>query len=174
MQLHELKRRTENKKPKRVGRGGGRGKTSGRGTKGQKARAGHSIMPAIREQLKKLPKLRGRGVGGLISIQNKPHVVNLASIEKAFSSGATINAKTLVEMGLVRTRKGVKNPVIKILGDGEVTKKFTVAGCEVSASAKSKIEAAGGSVGEMAEKISKPRQVKEKKEKVAKPKTKAA
>jgi large subunit ribosomal protein L15 len=162
MQLHELKRRTENKKPKRVGRGGGRGKTSGRGTKGQKARAGHSIMPAIREQLKKLPKLRGRGVGGLISIQNKPHVVNLASIEKAFSSGATINAKTLTEMGLVRTRKGVKNPVIKILGDGEVTKKFTVAGCSVSSSAKSKIEAAGGSVAALDEKVSKPRVAKEK------------
>ncbi len=169
MQLHELKRRTENKKPKRVGRGGGRGKTSGRGTKGQKARAGHSIMPAIREQLKKLPKLRGRGVGGLISIQNKPHVVNLASIEKAFSSGATVNAKTLVEMGLVRTRKGIKNPVIKILGDGEVTKKFTVAGCSVSSSAKSKIEAAGGSVAALDEKVSKPRPVKEK---VAKAKTK--
>jgi large subunit ribosomal protein L15 len=170
MQLHELKRRTENKKPKRVGRGGGRGKTSGRGTKGQKARAGHSIMPAIREQLKKLPKLRGRGVGGLISIQNKPHVVNLASIEKAFSSGAAINSKTLVEQGLVRTRKGIKNPVIKILGDGEVTKKFTVTGCTVSASAKSKIEAAGGSVAAVEEKVSKPKVVKEKKEKVAKTK----
>lgn len=162
MQLHELKRRTENKKPKRVGRGGGRGKTSGRGTKGQKARAGHSIMPAIREQLKKLPKLRGRGVGGLVSIQAKPHVVNLASIEKAFSSGATINATTLVEMGLVRTRKGIKNPMIKILGDGEVTKKFVVTGCVVSAPAKSKIEAAGGSVAALEEKVSKPRVAKPK------------
>lgn len=146
MQLHELKRKTENKKPKRVGRGGGRGKTSGRGTKGQKARAGHSIMPAIREQLKKLPKLRGRGVGGLISIQQKPHVVNLASIEKAFSSGATISAKTLLEQGLVRARKGIKNPVIKILGDGEVTKKFILSGVSISGKAKEKIEKAGGSV----------------------------
>ncbi len=162
MQLHELKRKTENKKAKRVGRGGGRGKTSGRCTKGQKARAGHSIMPAIREQLKKLPKLRGRGVGGLISIQNKPHVVNLASIDKAFSSGATINAKTLVEQGLVRTRKGVKNPVIKILGDGEVTKKFVVSGCSVSSSAKSKIEAAGGSVATLEEKVTKARAPREK------------
>jgi large subunit ribosomal protein L15 len=119
-------------------------------------------MPAIREQLKKLPKLRGRGVGGLISIQNKPHVVNLASIEKAFSTGATINAKTLVEQGLVRTRKGIKNPVIKILGDGEVTKKFIVTGCTVSGSAKSKIEAAGGSVAALEEKVSKPRPIKTK------------
>ena len=53
MQLHELKRKTENKTPKRVGRGGIRGKTSGRGTKGQKARAGHSIRPDIREKTKK-------------------------------------------------------------------------------------------------------------------------
>ena len=170
MQLNELKRATAQKSPKRVGRGGGRGKTSGRGTKGQKARAGHSIMPAIREQLKKLPKLRGRGVGGLISIQAKPHVVNLASLDKAFSSGATINAKTLVEQGLVRTRKGIKNPVIKILGDGEVTKKFIVTDCEVSTSAKSKIEAAGGSVVAVAEKVSKQKVAKEK---VAKKKAKA-
>jgi large subunit ribosomal protein L15 len=175
MQLHELKRKTENKKPKRVGRGGGRGKTSGRGTKGQKARAGHSIMPAIREQLKKLPKLRGRGVGGLISIQNKPHVVNLASIEKAFSSGATINAQTLVEQGLVRTRKGIKNPTIKILGDGEVTKKFIVSGCVVSGSAKAKIEAAGGSIAALEAKVSKARVLSEKavKAKVAKKKAQA-
>ena len=153
MQLHELKRKTENKKPKRVGRGGGRGKTSGRGTKGQKARAGHSIMPAIREQLKKLPKLRGRGVSGLISIQDKPHVVNLASLEVAFAAGATINPKTLVEQGLVRTRKGVKNPTIKILGDGDITKKFVLSGVSVSGKAKEKIEKAGGSVSTQESKI---------------------
>jgi large subunit ribosomal protein L15 len=146
MQLHELKRKTENQKPKRVGRGGKRGKTSGRGTKGQKARAGHSIMPAIREQLKKLPKLRGRGVGGLISIQSKPLVVNVASLEAAFSAGATINPKVLIEQGLVRARKGTKNPTVKILGDGEVTKKFVLSGCVVSGAAKTKIEKAGGSV----------------------------
>jgi large subunit ribosomal protein L15 len=130
-------------------------------------------MPAIREQLKKLPKLRGRGVGGLISIQAKPHVVNLASIEKAFSSGATINAKTLVEQGLVRTRKGIKNPMIKILGDGEITKKFIVSGIIVSGSAKLKIEAAGGSIAAMEEKVSKAKVIKEKtaKKKVAKAKT---
>lgn len=147
MQLHDLKRKTENKAPKRVGRGGGRGKTSGRGTKGQKARAGHSIMPAIREQLKKLPKLRGRGVGGLISIQAKPLVVNLSSLEVAFAAGESINPKTLVERGLIRTRKNAsKAPVVKILGTGELTKKFTITGCSVSSSAKEKIEKAGGVV----------------------------
>lgn len=147
MQLHDLKRKTENKSPKRVGRGGGRGKTSGRGTKGQKARAGHSIMPAIREQLKKLPKLRGRGVGGLITIQSKPLVVNLSSLETAFLAGDAVNPKTLVERGLIRTRKNMsKAPIVKILGGGELTKKFVVTGCSVSGSAKVKIEKAGGSV----------------------------
>ncbi len=102
MQLHELNRKTPNKKPKRVGRGGGRGKTSGRGTKGQKARAGHSIMPAIREQLKKIPKLRGRGIGGLRSIQDKPAVINIAHLEKFFSAGDTVTPKILNERGAIR------------------------------------------------------------------------
>ena len=145
MQLHELQRKTPNKTEKRVGRGGIRGKTSGRGTKGQKARAGHSIRPDIREKLKKLPKLRGRGIGGLISIQAKPLVVNVGSLEKLFAAGDTVNPKTLLERGLIRSRKGA-NPVVKILADGELTKKLTVAACVVSKSAKEKIEKAGGSV----------------------------
>lgn len=141
MQLHELKRATPNKRQKRVGRGGGRGKTSGRGTKGQKARAGHSIMPAIREQLKKLPKLRGRGISGLRSIQMKPSVVNLSLLEKMFAANDTVSPKTLIEHGAVRTAG-----LVKILGDGELTKKLTISGCAVSMSARTKIEKAGGSV----------------------------
>src|SRR5581483_9579678 len=123
MQLHELKRVSENKKPKRVGRGGGRGKTSGRGTKGQNARSGHKKRPEIREVLKKLPKRRGRGISGLISIQSKPAIVNISSIEKAFPAGETITPKLLLDRGLVRARKG-SVPSVKILGDGELTKKF--------------------------------------------------
>ena len=145
MQLHELKRATPNKTAKRVGRGGGRGKTSGRGTKGQKARAGHSIRPDIREQLKKLPKRRGRGIQGLLSIQAKPEIVNLGSLEAAFAAGDTITPSVLLERGLVRTTRKI-TPSVKILGDGELTKKLIVVGCVVSASAKTKIESAGGSV----------------------------
>ena len=141
MQLHELKRATPQKSQKRVGRGGGRGKTSGRGTKGQKARAGHSIMPAIREQLKKLPKMRGRGVHGLRSIQDKPSVVNVSMLEKFFSAGDTVSPKMLLERRAVRQLGS-----IKILGDGELTKKLTISGCLVSASARAKIEKAGGSI----------------------------
>ncbi len=147
MQLHTLKRKTPNKTEKRVGRGGGRGKTSGRGTKGQKARAGHSIWPNVREQIKKLPKLRGRGVHGLRTIQAKSLVVNVASLEKAFAPGETVSPIVLIERGLIRVRKNASSkPTVKILGDGELTKKFTVSGCIVSASAKEKIEKAGGSV----------------------------
>lgn len=145
MQLHELKRKTENKKPKRVGRGGGRGKTSGRGTKGQNARAGHKKRPEIREILKKLPKRRGRGIAGLVSIQSKPLIVNVASLEVAFAAGDVVNPTTLLERGLIRANKG-ETPKVKILGDGEITKKLTFSGVVVSTSAKEKIEKAGGSI----------------------------
>lgn len=142
MQLNELKRKTKNKSIKRVGRGGLRGKTSGRGTKGQKARAGHSIRPDIREKLKKLPKLRGYNFN---SIEIKPLILNIKSLEAAFASNDAVNPVTLVERGLLRARKGV-TPKVKILGDGELTKKLVITGCTVSASAKEKIEKAGGSV----------------------------
>lgn len=148
MQLHTLKRKTENKSHKRVGRGraSGKGKTSGRGTKGQNARAGHKKRPDVREKLKKLPKLRGRGIHALTSIQPRALVVNLGALNASFSAGDSINPKVLVERGLLRTRKDDVNPVVKILGDGELTKSFAVSGCKVSASAKEKIEKAGGSI----------------------------
>ena len=139
MQLHELQRANPYKKDKRVGRGGGRGKTSGRGTKGQKARAGHSIMPAIREQLKKIPKLRGYAFK---SIQSKPRAINVSTLEKFFSAGDTVTPKLLLERGIVNAR----TKTIKILGDGSISKKVTITGFSVSKTAKEKIEKAGGSV----------------------------
>ncbi len=142
MQLHTLKRNTPNKSEKRVGRGGKRGKTAGRGTKGQKARAGHSIRPDVREKLKKLPKLRGYAFN---TIQDKPAVVNVSALERLFAAGETVTPALLAERGLIRSRKG-ERATAKILGEGELTKKITVAGCAVSASARSKIEAAGGTI----------------------------
>ncbi len=59
MQLHELRPQYKNKDKKRIGRGGGRGNYSGRGQKGQRSRAGHKIRPAIRDLIRRLPKLRG-------------------------------------------------------------------------------------------------------------------
>ena len=146
MQLNELKRKTENKTEKRVGRGGIRGKTSGRGTKGQKARAGHRIRPDIREQLKKIPKLRGRGIHGLRTIQDKSLVLNVASLETLFAAGDTITPKTLLDRGILHSKKGAPIPKIKILGGGELTKKVTISGCVVSKSAEEKITKVGGTI----------------------------
>jgi large subunit ribosomal protein L15 len=142
MQLNQLQRKTENKAEKRVGRGGIRGKTSGRGTKGQNARAGHKKRPDIREKIKKLPKLRGYQFN---SIETKSMVVNVATLEKMFAAGDTINPTVLIERGVLQVRKGT-TPVVKVLGDGAITKKLIIAGCVVSASAKEKIEKAGGSI----------------------------
>jgi large subunit ribosomal protein L15 len=71
MQFHALKRKTANKKGKQVGRGGKRGKTAGRGTKGQNARAGRKKRPELRDFIKRVPKLRGRGKSPLKSFQKK-------------------------------------------------------------------------------------------------------
>ncbi|MEK9185284.1 MAG: hypothetical protein AAB863_00775 [Patescibacteria group bacterium] len=67
MQMHNLKRNKHNRKAKQVGRGGTRGKTSGRGTKGQNARAGRKKRPEMRDIIKRFPKLRGRGKHSLKS-----------------------------------------------------------------------------------------------------------
>lgn len=144
MQLNELKRATPQKKEKRVGRGGKRGKTSGRGTKGQKARSGHKMRPAIREILKKLPKQRGYAFA---SIQDAALVVNLKDLESSFKAGEVVNAKVLIERGLIRARKNASTaPIVKILGTGELSKSLIIKGCKVSETAKAAIEKAGGSI----------------------------
>ena len=148
MQLHELKPTKPRKTEKRIGRGGKRGKTSGKGHKGQKARAGNSSRPEMREIIKKLPKLRGHGVNRAQTVNNekvKPTVVNVSVLEATFEAGATINPKALVAAGVINSRRK-KAPAVKILGNGEISKKLTVTGCIVSASAKEKIEKAGGNV----------------------------
>lgn len=144
MQYHTLKRKTENKKKILVGRGGKRGKTAGRGTKGQKARAGHKIRPEIRDMIKRLPKLRGRGVNSNKSIQSDATPVNLSSLE-AFKVNEIVSPKTLVDKGILSTVHG-RYPRVKILSAGEVSVALTIRGCEVSAGAKSKIEKAGGKI----------------------------
>ena len=147
MQLHELKPTTPRKSAKRIGRGGKRGKTSGKGHKGQKARAGNSTRPEMRELIKKLPKLRGHGVNRARTVNAekvRPLVVNVAALE-TLEAGATVNPKTLVTAGILPTVRK-KAPAVKILGNGELTKKLTIEGCQVSQSAKEKIEKAGGSV----------------------------
>ncbi len=147
MQLHELQPTRARKTAKRIGRGGKRGKTSGKGMKGQKARAGNSMRPEIRDLIKKLPKLRGHGVnrGEAVNAERvRPVVVNLSLLEAKHDAGA-VSPKTMVAAGIIAVR-GKKVPQVKILGTGDVTKKFNLAGCTVSASAKEKIEKAGGTV----------------------------
>lgn len=147
MQIHNIKRAHPNKKARTVGRGGVHGKTSGRGTKGQNARAGHKKRPELRDIIKKFPKKRGYGKNramSVISSRAKAQAVNISVLEKAFTGGE-ITPTTLAEKHLVK-KLGGKLPEVKILGDGEVTKKFQVSGCGVSASAKEKIEKAGGKV----------------------------
>lgn len=144
MQTHNLKRRTPNQSSQQVGRSGTRGKTSGRGHKGQKARAGHRIRPEIRDQIKKLPKLRGYNFA---SIKTKPAVVNLSLLEKNFKDGDTVSPIVLLEKKLIK-RDGGKMPVVKILGTGEITKKITLENVVLSDIAKEKFEKAGGTIVE--------------------------
>lgn len=132
----------------RVGRGGKRGKTSGRGTKGQNARAGHKKRPEMRDILKKLPKLRGHGKNRSRTVRTKRREyepVNLATLEAVFIAGDTVNPETLYKKGLISARGG-KVAYVKILGTGSLTKSLAVSDCSVSAAAKAAIEAAGGSV----------------------------
>lgn len=142
MQIHQLTRKNPNRKKKLVGRGGKRGTTSGRGTKGQKARSGRKLRPELRDIIKKLPKRRGYRFH---SFQEKASPINLMALERNFQAGEKITPEILIAKKLIRRESG-KMPVVKILGSGALTKKLIVAGCLVSASAKEKIEQAGGAV----------------------------
>jgi len=145
MQLHNLIPKTKNKKTMLVGRGGKRGKTSGRGGKGQTARAGNKKRPELRDFIKRIPKLRGRGVNQNKSPNTKPTIVNLDMIEAVFESGSVISPATLIERKTISILDG-KIPEVKILGSGDITKKFTIENCLISKQAKEKVEKAGGSV----------------------------
>lgn len=140
MQLHELKAKNKSRKPIRVGRGGKRGTFSGRGTKGQKARAGRRIRPAERDLIQRLPKLKGFRNK---SLKVKPFVLNAFDLEKKIKGNA-INKKALLEAGLITE----KINDIKILGTGAIKRPFQVEGVKVSKAAGKKIEKAGGKISE--------------------------
>jgi large subunit ribosomal protein L15 len=114
MQFHNLKKNKTNRKAKQVGRGGARGKTSGRGTKGQNARAGRKKRPEMRDIIKRLPKLRGRGKNFLKSRLEKALPINISRVQTHFKVGEEINAKTLLAKGLIKTRNG-RIPKVKNL-----------------------------------------------------------
>jgi large subunit ribosomal protein L15 len=141
MQINNLKRQTARKFSRQHGRGGKRGKTAGRGTKGQNARAGRKFRPVMRDTIKKLPKLRGYKFN---SVQTKPVAINLAQLEK-FEKGEVVNPANLIEKNILDKVLG-KTPRVKILGTGELKHALNFEGVIVSKEAKTKIEKAGGSV----------------------------
>ena len=147
MQMNTLARKHPNTKHVQVGRGATRGKTSGRGTKGQNARSGHRKRPELRDIIKKIPKRRGYGKNRAKSNHAKPvaFAVNLNVLEKVFAHGAVVTPVTLLANGVLTSNR-LPKAGIKILGTGDLTKKLQVSGCAISESAKAKIEAVGGTV----------------------------
>lgn len=143
LQMHDLKPAPGAKKDRtRVGRGeGSKGKTSGRGDKGTKKR--YQVRPGFEGgQLPlymRLPKLRGFKS----PFKKEYQVVNVAALAELFPQGGEITVADLVAKGAVRNGYPVK-----VLGDGEVSAAYTIKGVKASASAKSKIEAVGGSISE--------------------------
>lgn len=145
MRLHDLKPRPGAKqRKKRVGCGesSGHGKTSGKGHKGQKARSGGSIRPSFEGgQMPLFRRLPKRGFNQA-AFRDAIGTVNIDDLEKRFEAGASVNEAALREAGLVRGRLDA----IKLLGRGEITKSLTVEVDLVTASAREKLEKAGGSL----------------------------
>ena len=144
MKLHELSPAEGSKKAvKRIGRGpaSGQGKTAGKGQKGQKSRSGYSRRPGFEGgQMPLQRRLPKRGFNNIFATEYA--IVNVSDINDRFEDGATVDATSLVESGLIKkTLDG-----IKVLGKGEITKSVTVKVDKISESAKAKIEAAGGKV----------------------------
>jgi large subunit ribosomal protein L15 len=145
MQLHNIKRKTKNKKSVQVGRGGKRGKTSGRGTKGQRARSGRKLRPEMRDIIKKLPKLRGYDFN---TIETKPLGITLSTIAKNTKADDVVTLDFLIAKKVIATYKG-KTPKVKVLGnkkDTVIDHKITLEGIAVSAQVRAAVEKAGGLV----------------------------
>jgi large subunit ribosomal protein L15 len=152
LNLSTLKPAQKREDRKRVGRGqgSGKGRYSGRGIKGQKSRAGSHAMRAGFEGgqmpiYMRVPKQRGATSKDAMPIgpfRTSTQPVNLAALEERFDAGAEVTLEALVEKGLIKNTK----TDVKILGNGELTKKLTVVAHGFSKTAREKIEAAGGSV----------------------------
>jgi large subunit ribosomal protein L15 len=137
------------KKRKRVGRGGARGGTAGRGHKGQNARSGgpkgRGFEGGQTPLQRRLPK---RGFSNA-PFSQEVSLVNLSSLERVFVDGDEVNAHVLMQKGLIKPKRSEqsnlkKGTIVKILGDGELSKKLTVSAYAFSASAIQAIEKVGG------------------------------
>jgi large subunit ribosomal protein L15 len=143
MQIHNLKRKNKNKKDRIVGRGGKHPKTSGRGGKGQTARAGNKRRPELRDIIKKLPKNRGYRFN---SFKVKPVCISLEDLIQIFPKGGEVNPKVLLEKGVIKNRKGFI-PKVKILNNKkDFNLIIKVSDCFVSNSVKEKIIKMGGEI----------------------------
>jgi large subunit ribosomal protein L15 len=144
MQLHDLSpEQGARKNRKKVGRGpgSGMGKTSTRGHKGLKARSGGSVRPGFEGG--QMPLYRRLPKRGFYNIFKKEiSVINVKDLER-FEEGSTIDVDTLKEVGMIKGNV----TTVKILGTGEVTKKFSLKNVLISKTAREKIETAGGSIG---------------------------
>ena len=141
MKLHEIKPAIgSTAAPKRLGRGigSGLGKTSGKGHKGAKARSGGGKRPGFEGgQMPITMRLPKRGFTN--NFRKEYVAINVSRLE-AFEDGATVTPVELIEMGIIKKI----GDGVKIMGDGELTKKLTVLATKFTASAKEKIEAVGG------------------------------
>ncbi len=155
MELHNLRPTTKRQKPRRVGRGGKKGTYSGKGTKGQKSRAGAGVKPGFRGGDNRLwqlfPKQRGasKKPGGngphrkhrYFQLRHDKSIVVNVDIFNQFSDGQTVNPELLLQKGIILAIKDVK-----VLGNGELKRKLEFKGFAFSASAKEKIAKAGGTI----------------------------
>lgn len=135
------------RKTKRVGRGQGSGLgcTAGKGNNGQNARAGGGVRPGFEGgQMPLYRRIARRGFSNY-PFKQEYTVINLGHLSEKFSDGDTVSLETLLEKGLIKANQSA----VKILGNGEISKKLKLEFISVSASAKAKIEAAGGSVTEI-------------------------
>jgi large subunit ribosomal protein L15 len=157
LNLSSLKPAQARKDRKRIGRGmgSGKGRYSGRGIKGQKQRSGsHKMRPGFEGGQNPIYMRLGkqRGPYSKDAMPMGPHrtstaPVNVATLEERFDAGAEVTPESLVEKGVLKNTR----TDVKILGNGDLTKKLTVTAHAVSATAKEKIESAGGSITQLRE-----------------------
>ena len=148
MMIHEITDKVgKYKARKRIGRGhgSGHGKTSGRGHKGAGSRAGFSRRPYFEGgQMSFIRRMPKRGFTNA-QFRRPYHIVNLKTLDARMDDGAVVTPETLVEAGIIRDT----DLPLKVLGEGELTKKLTITAARFSASARAKIEAAGGTINEI-------------------------
>ena len=147
MKLNELKPAEGSAKAawrKGRGAGSGNGKTAGKGHKGQNARSGGGVRPGFEGgQLPLYRKLPKRGFHNKFATEYA--TVNISTLEACFNDGETVNLETLLEKKIIRNAFDG----LKVLGDGELTKKLTVQAAKFTAAAKEKITAVGGQAEEV-------------------------